>query len=171
MNSEKTGFEEDEHFFSSYENEQECSIVALEFDITDAHGASEEQLAHSGRFRRPVAMVVTALALFSLMALTIHGSRPDFTRSKLEAHYGAARPASETALVANISAGSSIAPRVPAPVPALTFTAPGELLTGPDSSTERAFISMLTCRCLRQVHSDAPIAHRSHRRASTSSAL
>src|SRR6187551_2914883 len=79
--------EDDDDFFGSYAAEQ---VSALEFDETEPQAPTEEQLAHRGRFRRPVAVVVASMALLSIVALGTRGARqPSFER-ELVARYGSA---------------------------------------------------------------------------------
>ena len=88
-----TGFDEDEYFFASYDTEQASIGVSLawqEFDEAEARVPTPEQLSHLGRFRRPVAGVVAALALLSIVALAKHGFLRHGAQRELVAHYGSA---------------------------------------------------------------------------------
>ena len=104
-----TGLEDDDDFFGSYAAEQASE---LEFDETEPHAPTEEQLAHRGRFRRPVAAVVAGMALLSIVALGTRGARqPSFER-ELVAHYGAALvPPTESASTSTALQQPAFAPR------------------------------------------------------------
>jgi hypothetical protein len=89
---EQDGFDEDEAFFQGYDSEQAAPTLSpFEMDITD-QAPSPEQLAHAARFRKPVAAVVAALSLLSVVALGMRGSRQSSQR-QLVARYNAALPA------------------------------------------------------------------------------
>lgn len=91
------GFEDDEHFFASYQPEAASSAQSqtdLEFE---EQAPSEAQLAHWARFRRPVGSFVAAMALFSVVALVKRDSErgPEPPR-ELVAHLRAAVAAPTT---------------------------------------------------------------------------
>jgi hypothetical protein len=98
-----TGFDHDD-FFGSYEAEQAnagMSLTPHEFDDAADRPPSREQLAHWGRFRRPVGLIVGAMALLSVVALGKVGSREEASERPLVAHYGsaiAAAPSSTDAI-------------------------------------------------------------------------
>jgi len=82
---------DDDDFFGSYDPEKAggVSLASLEFDAAEAPPTAE-QLAHWTRFRRPVAGVVAAMALLSIVALEKHGSQQHGSERELIAHYSAA---------------------------------------------------------------------------------
>jgi len=87
-----TGFDHDD-FFGSYDAEQAnagMSITSHEFDDAGDHPPSREQLAHWGRFRKPVGLIVGGMALLSVVALGKVGSRNEVAERPLVAHYGSA---------------------------------------------------------------------------------
>jgi len=87
-----TGFDHDD-FFGSYDAEQAnagMSITPHEFDDAADRPPSREQLAHWGRFRKPVGLVVGAMALLSVVALGKAGSHEELAERPLVAHYGSA---------------------------------------------------------------------------------
>jgi hypothetical protein len=83
-----TDFEHEDDFFASYDGEQR-SAAALELE-EEAEPPTREQLAHRARFRRPVAIVVSAMSLLSVVALAANGSMQHASQRELVAHYGAA---------------------------------------------------------------------------------
>lgn len=90
MNS-PTGFDDDD-FFGNYDagkSHAGTSVTPLEFEEDD-RPPTREQLAHWGRFRKPVGLVVGAMALLSLVALAKVGSHAAESERPLIAHYGAA---------------------------------------------------------------------------------
>ena len=87
-----TDLDEEERFFGSYDAER-GNQAPLEFE-PEAPPPTQEELAHLARFRRPVALGVATLALFSFVALESHG--PPRPRRELVAHYGAALAAPTT---------------------------------------------------------------------------
>jgi hypothetical protein len=97
-----TDFEEEENFFRSYEAEQ-ARAAEFDLDSDEARPATREELAHLSRFRKPVALVMAAMGLLSIVALGIRGSRREFValdessaahtpHRALVAHYGSAIP-------------------------------------------------------------------------------
>jgi hypothetical protein len=86
-----TGFDHDD-FFGSYDAERAhgMSVTPLEFDDLSDHPPSNEQLAHWGRFRKPVGIIVAAMTLLSLVALGKGTSHEEVSDRPLVAHYGAA---------------------------------------------------------------------------------
>lgn len=119
-----TGFDEHEGFFESYDAEQELSVASFELPN---EAPSAEQLARSGRFRKPVALLVSAMALFSAAALISLHRRA--AQSELVAHYGAALPAATPVSAASAPSSVADAPAEPsaevvsATVPELTVSA------------------------------------------------
>ena len=121
------GFDEHEDFFESYEAEQARSLAPLELDVEN-RAPSAEQLARSARFRKPVALFVSVMALFaaaSLVSLKVHIAQPG-----LVARYSAALPATAPTTVASAASPAaavpSVEPSVDAPsavVPELTVNA------------------------------------------------
>jgi len=85
------GFEDDEHFFASYQPEQANSGQSqTDLDFEEAP-PSQAQLAHWARFRRPVGSFVAAMALLSVVALVKRDSERDsMPQRELVAHFGAA---------------------------------------------------------------------------------
>ena len=83
-------FDEDD-FFGSYDPEKAggVALASLDFDAAEPP-PTPEQLAHWTRFRRPVAGVVAAMGLLSIVALGIQGSQQHGSQRELVAHYGAA---------------------------------------------------------------------------------
>jgi hypothetical protein len=99
----QTGFDDDEDFFGSYDAEQGgVSLAPLGFDDAEAQPPTPERLAHLTRFRRPVAAVVASMALLSIVALGIHGSRQHGAQRGLVAHYGASVAAPTLATTATV---------------------------------------------------------------------
>ena len=87
-----TGFDHDD-FFGSYDAEQAnagMSLTPHEFDDAADRPPSEEQLAHWGRFRKPVGAVIAAMALLSLVGLGIGSAHHEVSVRPLVAHYGSA---------------------------------------------------------------------------------
>ncbi|HYP74626.1 MAG TPA: hypothetical protein VER12_01650 [Polyangiaceae bacterium] len=84
---------DDEDFFGSYDADQANAGMSFEFDDPDARPPTREQLAHLTRFRKPVAAVVSALGLLSIVALASRGAPRYVSERALVAHYGAALPA------------------------------------------------------------------------------
>jgi hypothetical protein len=111
-----TGFDHDD-FFGSYDAERAhgMSVTPPEVD-EDAKPPSREQLAHWGRFRKPVGMVVGAMALLSLVALGKDASQ-EVSEHALVAHYG-------SALAAATPSAPSVSSEEPG-VPATTSDDPG----------------------------------------------
>ena len=94
-----TGFDHDD-FFGSYDAEQAnagMSITPHEFDDAADRPPSREQLAHWGRFRKPVGLLVGAMALLSVIALGKAGSREEVSERPLVAHYSSAIAATSSA--------------------------------------------------------------------------
>ena len=94
-----TGFDHDD-FFGSYDAEQAnagMSITPHEFDDAADRPPSREQLAHWGRFRKPVGLIVGAMALLSVIALGKVGSRQELSERPLVAHYSSAIAAPSSA--------------------------------------------------------------------------
>lgn len=91
MNS-PTGFDHDD-FFGNYDAEQAnagMSLTPHEFDDAGDRPPSQEQLAHWGRFRKPVGAVIAAMALLSLVGLGIGSAHHEVAVRPLVAHYGSA---------------------------------------------------------------------------------
>ena len=87
---------DDEQFFDSYDAEQATaalSLPPLESEAQDLP-SSEEQLARITRFRKPVALVLGALAMLLVVAVQERGAQHQKQR-ELVAHYSAATPAPE----------------------------------------------------------------------------
>ena len=116
-----TDFEDDEHFFGSYDAQHAASSAQLELEAADAQPPTQEQLAHRGRFKRLVSVIITGMAVFSLVALAMpaservaetHGARharvarQHAAERELVAHYGAAVAAPDPA--ADDAAGTQI---------------------------------------------------------------
>ncbi|HEY0469950.1 MAG TPA: hypothetical protein VGC79_37445 [Polyangiaceae bacterium] len=99
---------EDELFFESYEAERVNGRGPLpfEFDAVEAQPPTAEQLAHFTRFRRPVAWVMAAMGLLSLVALGQHASQQN-SRREVVAHVGSA-PAVTSAAAKNLAAVSAV---------------------------------------------------------------
>src|SRR4051812_47130531 len=115
----RTGFEEDEHFFGSYEAEPVDAgfLSAFEFDA-ESEFPSAAQRAHLTRFRKPVAWGMAALASLSLVALG-HGLQSN-SQSQLAAHSGSTIASPTSAAVAGTTQISSLpGSRSPARVAAL----------------------------------------------------
>ena len=131
----RTEFDDDERFFESYDADLaavEDARAALELDAAESSLVSPEQLARRARLRKFVTWSVTALALFSLLALEEHAAQQHGAERELVAHYGAAMPA-------------AVAPTAPtAPIP--------------DASQAAVFVSALTSMCLPDVDSDLALA-------------
>ncbi len=166
------GFDDDEHFFGSYDAERAnvgMSLAELEFDA-EALPATHEQLAHLARFRTPVAFIVATMALFSVVAPLVALERRGSQR-QLVAHYGSAiaaptpagaatatvaqtAEASSTLVFEASSAASAVAPGLATSGtdPWLDPASPDSALTGifipPDSNPVSAFISALRPMCL-----------------------
>lgn len=117
-----TGFDHDD-FFGSYDAEQASAGMSMtphEFDDAGERPPSQEQLAHWGRFRKPVGMVIAAMTLLSLVALGKGSSREAAWERPLVAHYGSALAAAapsahsiETQRAAVQEAPSGAAPGAP----------------------------------------------------------
>ncbi|HET7542405.1 MAG TPA: hypothetical protein VFK05_21195 [Polyangiaceae bacterium] len=140
---------DDEDFFDRYA----CEQAVAEVDAADTPSPSAEELAHHARFRKPVAWIVTGLALFSLLALEEHGARRAFL-----ARYGAPRE-----LVAHY--GSALAGPAKGRASAAEGELPsrGEPVMGAaeqsDSSPAAVFVSLLTSMCLPECSSElGPLA-------------
>lgn len=91
------GFDDDEDFFRRYDAERvRQSNSDLELESAEPP-PSAEQLAHFGRFRKPVAYIFAAMSALSLTALALRGSEPivpaPIARRELVARYAAALPA------------------------------------------------------------------------------
>src|SRR6478609_3482536 len=87
-----TGFDDDD-FFGSYDAEKAHAATSIhphELDDAGDRPPTQEQLAHWGRFRRPVGLVVGAMALLSLVAIAKRGSVEATSEHPLVAHYGSA---------------------------------------------------------------------------------
>src|SRR6478736_3513925 len=87
-----TGFDDDD-FFGSYDAEKAHAATSIhrhELDDAGARPPTQEQLAHWGRFRKPVGLVVGAMALLSLVAIAKRGSVEATSEHTLVAHYGSA---------------------------------------------------------------------------------
>ena len=94
------GFEDEEAFFASYDAEQANAAAQLELDAEAAQPPTREELAHLARFRRPVAIVVSSMALLSILALGMHGSLQRSSQREFVAHYSSAIAAPPPAAVA-----------------------------------------------------------------------
>jgi hypothetical protein len=105
----QAGLDDDEDFFGRYDAEQASqSLSTLELDA-EPPALSADQLAHSARFRKPVAWFLGAMTLLALTALALRSSEPAFVAAstpraprEFVAHYGAAIPAATP--VANVAA-------------------------------------------------------------------
>ncbi|HYQ01204.1 MAG TPA: hypothetical protein VER96_21180 [Polyangiaceae bacterium] len=87
-----TGFDDDD-FFGSYDAERAHAATSIhphELDDAGDRPPTEEQLAHWGRFRKPVGLVVGAMAFLSLVALAKRGSIEATSEHPLVAHYSSA---------------------------------------------------------------------------------
>jgi hypothetical protein len=121
-----TGFDDDD-FFGSYDAEQAnagMSITPHEFDDAGDNPPSREQLAHWGRFRKPVGLIVGAMTLLSAIALGKVGSREEVPDRPLVAHYS-------SAIAADPSSTHSIGidePAVPKTPPAAAPSASSDIL-------------------------------------------
>jgi hypothetical protein len=107
-----TGFDEDEYFFGSYDAEQAsvgASPASHELGEAEAQPPSPEQLTHLARFRRPVAGVVAAMALLSIVGLVRYGSLQHAAQRELVAHYGSASAAPTLSATASGSVEQSAA--------------------------------------------------------------
>jgi hypothetical protein len=89
--------DDDEDFFRRYDAEAASKLLSAQELDAEPPPPSPEQVAHSARFRKPVALFLGAMTLLSLTALALRGSAPaSVARSaqrELVAHYGAAIPA------------------------------------------------------------------------------
>ena len=157
----RTEFEDDEHFFESYEEHArtEGSLASPEFDEAEDRPTAE-QLAHVTRFRKPVGWAVAGLTLFSIVALGLQGSQRDSQR-ELVAHYASALPAPTSAAVISV-AESVIGPDEPTAPDAADREISSSAEPGPESRRVIAFTSSLTAMCLRQVDSDVTLLLRSN---------
>src|SRR4051812_3806789 len=85
------GFDDDDDFFDSYDVEQVNAGMSLTpLDLDEAAHPTEEQLAHAARFRKPVALLVSAMALLSVVAIAVRAATPNGSQRTLVAHYSAA---------------------------------------------------------------------------------
>jgi hypothetical protein len=158
------GFDDDEDadFFRSYDAEQASQALAThELGGAEASAPSPEQVAHSARFRKPVALFLGAMALLSLSALALRGAEPVIPAPKahreLVAHYGAALPAA-TPVAVTATAGSSEAPATFVPVVwASVCAAPSLCLL--DSTAVAAWLSIPSAQPARVEQSTFPPTH------------
>lgn len=113
------GFDDDEHddFFRRHDAEDaRQSHAAFESEPTEPSAPTPEQLAHFGRFRKPVALIVGAMSVLSVAGLALrrseHALLPEAPRAHrgLVAHYGAALTAPPPA-----ASSAPVAPAVAAP--------------------------------------------------------
>jgi len=157
----RTEFEDDEHFFESYEEHArtEGSLASPEFDEAEDRPTAE-QLAHVTRFRKPVGWAVAGLTLFSIVALGLQGSQRDSQR-ELVAHYASALPAPTSAAIISV-AESVIGPDEPTGPDTAGSEISSSTEPGPESRRVIAFTSSLTAMCLRQVDSDVTLLLRSN---------
>jgi len=96
---------DDDDFFGSYDAEQVHAGMStpLEFDDDGNSRPTREQLAHWGRFRKPVGLVVAAMGVLSLVALSKRGTHEDVPERPLVANYGASLPAPAKAPASEIA--------------------------------------------------------------------
>ena len=167
MNS-LTGFDDHEDFFGSYDAEEGgMSLAPLGFDEAEAQPPTSEQLAHSARFRRPVALVVSGMALLSIVALGKHGFQQLGSQRELVAHYGSALAASPLATTATVKHTALVPEASPSLVPeawsALFAEAWSTLV--PDASAADASAPVLAARAaalaLEPAPALAPLSERS----------
>ncbi|MET0791717.1 MAG: hypothetical protein ABW061_09375 [Polyangiaceae bacterium] len=170
MDSPTSFDDDDEHFFSSYVAEQAQLGAVDPLELDESQPPSPEQLARLARFRRAVAWGVSALALFSLLVLEVHGSeRGPVAERRLVAHYGAAIAARAPAPLAAIRPAAStpdaaISPAASAPVTQTLIASIGiasalasdpaqadvtELGYRSDVNHTDGFIALFTPMCLR----------------------
>lgn len=162
-----TGSDDEQDFFEGYAEQANLglSLAASEFDDLEPQPPTPAELAHRARFRRPVAVIISSMALLSIVALGMQGSLTRDPSRELVAHYSAAiaaptpveaptATAEPTAVVPEAS--SALVPEAlsaflaevwsaldPAPsATALTKSSPQ-----PDSSSAHAFVSPLVPIC------------------------
>src|SRR6478735_4469714 len=93
-------FDDDDEFFGRYDADRADAVLSLDFDDDDARPPTREQLAHLTRFRKPVAWIVAAMSLLSIVALAKRGPPAYEPERTLVAHYGSALPAKTAARAA-----------------------------------------------------------------------
>ena len=191
-----TGSDDEQDFFEGYAAEQAnlgLSLAASEFNDLEPQPPTPAELAHRARFRKPVAVVISSMALLSLVALGMQGSLTRDPSRELVAHYSAALAApspveapTATATVRPAAAAPEASSALPEALAALLAEvwssldpAPAKRAltkssTQPDASLFHAYVPPLSPICLlppgSEVSRSAAVAAALESRAEASSA-
>jgi hypothetical protein len=169
-----TELEPDEFFFQQGEDGTyldgpgrvpSIAPVALELDFEPEPALDAERLAHADRFRRPVALIVTALGLLFVVALVSRRSRAvadasaDFVSPSAVA-VSAASVSAASVSAASVSAAVANVGAAPAPsAVALDLPPASPLFASPEPSTaEPAASDLLLAQCMSREPLLAPSA-------------